>query len=365
MKVLFISAVLPYALYSGGQVRIYNLLKRLSKSHEISLFSFIREERERQYEKELSFCEDVTMVMRGKALQPRYITKSLVGTYPWLLATYDNVRMRKALTSQECDLVHIEPFYVYPSLPKLSVPLVVSEHNIEYQVYGKYSPLFFYDVWKIKMWEERIWRRADHIIAVSDEDKYTIQKKTDKPVAVVPNGVDIEYFTFQKRKQKQAGPVLLFVGNFSWLPNREAAKTLEKKIWPRVRTAIPDAQIRIVGGGDVPDIRKEYQSADILVAPHRIAGGSKFKILESMASGLPVVTTKEGAKGLGVEKDVHYFEATTTEDYVATIEKVWQNSNLRDKVGRAARKFIEEYFDWDVIAKRQDEVWQQAYEKNH
>ena len=119
---------------------MYNLLKVLSRRHEITLVSFIRDEREREYKKNLDFCQNVEVVMRGRAWRPGYLLAALLGKFPWLLATYDNTVMRQLISDLlkggPFDVVHIEPFYVLPSLPPLRVPLIVSEHNVEYDVYG-------------------------------------------------------------------------------------------------------------------------------------------------------------------------------------------------------------------------------------
>ena len=88
-------------------------------------------------------------------------------------------------------------------------------------------------------------------------------------------------------------------------------------------------KIRAAGGEvrmDVPDIAKEYQEADMLVAPHAIAGGTKFKMLEAMASGLPIVTTKEGMAGLAALAGTHYLEASSMEEFVAQIGIIWENA---------------------------------------
>src|SRR3989344_1464692 len=97
MKILFVSAVLPYPLVSGGHVRIYNLLKRLSKQHEITLCSFIRDSSELGYVDNLRFCRFVYMIHRGGAWQPRYLANTIFGRYPFLLTTYDHGAMRELL----------------------------------------------------------------------------------------------------------------------------------------------------------------------------------------------------------------------------------------------------------------------------
>ncbi len=395
MKILFVSAVLPYPLHSGGQIRIYNLLKRLGAKHEITLCAFVRRPDELQYLKELPFCRYVYMIYRGSAWQPNYVLKASFGRYPFLLTTYDNSAMRELLngllTQGQYDLIHLEPFYVWPSVPKTRIPIVVGEHNVEYEVYQHYvrrfpvvplRPLLYLDTLKLRFWEGYIWRKADAITAVSQYDERVI-RRLNKKVYRVSNGVDLTEFPFDEKRMIHEDPVLLFVGNFKWLPNRDAARRLVSDIWPLVLERFPRAKLRIVGrtiptwlrklraqplglsvDENVVDIRLEYEGADVLVAPLSIAGGTKFKILEAFASGLPVITSKEGIAGLGVKRDYHYLEADTSTEYVEQIKRFFENKNLRQKLAINARRFVETSYGWDQIVKKLEVVWQDTYAKN-
>lgn len=387
MNILFVSAVLPYPLTSGGQVRMYNLLKRLSQKHAITLVSFIREEKERLYKKDLDFCEDVVMVMRGKAWQPKYVAKALIGSYPFLLATYDNALMRRTLKDrmarEKFDLLHLEPFYVWPSVPETSLPIVVSEHNVEYAVYKTFvreraallGPFLSLDVAKIKRWEEAVWRKASAVTAVSPQDASLITRASGKPVSVVPNGVDLSQFSFSSERPKRMGPLLLFTGDFRWFPNKDALRRLLTDIWPKVTIRFPQSTLRIVGRHiaastadqirnagaqlqeDVADIGEEYRNADVLAAPHAIAGGTKFKMLEAMASGLPIVTTKEGMAGLAALAQTHYLEASSTVEFVAQVARIWENIQVRNNLTRNARQLVEQHYSWENIATTLEAVW--------
>lgn len=391
MNVLFLSAVLPYPLYSGGQVRIYNLLSRLSKKHAITLISFIREDAERGYADKLAFCRKVVMVKRGYAWRPGYLLKSVTGPYPLLMATYDNPDMKRSvaglLAGEKFDLIHLEPFYVWPSVPHTKVPLVVSEHNIEYEVYGKYAerfpvpflrPFLSWDVGKMFRWERRVWREAHATTAVSGRDAHVMRSYLSHDVAVVPNGVDLSVFGFRPPSdtpRKRA----LFVGNFRWLPNRQAAAELVNKIWPKVTARISDAQLTVVGRHmpqelkrlcrktvsvsvreDVEDIVSAYHDADVLIAPHAIAGGTKYKMLEAMAAGTPVVTTPQGMEGISAEPDLEYLAARTPSDFAAQTIKLWQDPLLRRELAIRGRSLIEREYTWDRIAGRLNGVWQNA-----
>ena len=384
MNILFVSAVFPYPLYSGGQIRIYNLLKVLSQKHSISLLSFIRTKEERTLSKELPFLSSVHTVYRGKAISSRYLIK-VFGKYPLLMASYDNATMREAiadaLSRRKYDLVHIEPFYVYPSLPKLSVPLVVGEHNIEYLVYKDHAlsypfsllrPLLIADAEKMRRWEKRIWHSADWVTAVSTRDARHIQPFVAKRVTVVPNGVDTSSFKFTLRTFDKTKPSCMYVGNFSWLPNREAIRRLLTDIWPAIVHSYPNATLAIAGqsfpaslnrnlGRNVSvlepdDIQCVYAASDILLAPIGIRGGTKFKILEAMANGTLVISTQAGHDGIGTATGIQMLEAKTPEDFVSAISQVYDNPRKACTITKRASKFVERY-SWQNIAQKLDFVW--------
>ena len=386
MKILFVSAVLPYPLYSGGQVRIYNLLKQLSRSHKITLFSFIRSEEERTYESKLSFLASVHMVYRGRALTPRYLTK-IFSKYPLLLETYNNEKMRQLLFTElknnQYDLIHIEPYYVFPSIPDVSIPLVVAEHNIEHSVYEANAktfpfslvrPILAADARKVRVWEERVWKKATALVAVSEDDAKCIRSITNCKVSVVPNGVDIQSFPFVQHSFNMASPTFLFVGNFLWAPNKEALVTLLKNIWPAISKKFPTATLTIVGKQfpksmesyvqknvivqqDLLNIHDAFISHDVLLAPMGIGGGTKFKILEAMASGTAVITTRAGYMGIQAKAGEHIVEANVTEDFVKAVTSLYANPQRTLVMTRAARLLVEKLYDWRVIAKSLDEVW--------
>jgi glycosyltransferase involved in cell wall biosynthesis len=283
------------------------------------------------------------------------------------------------------DLVHAEPFYVTPSIPEIPIPLVVAEHNVEYQVYQDYAdtskfPLLKYllnqETERIKMAEYSALNYAGHVIAVSPEDKSAFCKITGKEnISIIPNGVDIEYFRYQERG-KQTDPVFLFVGSFKWLPNREVLKRLINDIWPEVRLKIPRATLRVVGrdipagiksgsypgvvfADNVTDIRIEYAKAAALISPVQIPGGSKYKILESMAAGLPVVTTVAGLSGINAQNRIHALTVESDREFPGALVKLLQSPEECRKMTKNARDLIEADYSWIKIAQKLEKVWQQ------
>ncbi len=386
MNILFVSAVLPYPLYSGGQIRIYNLLKRLSEKHSITLLSFIRDEKEKEYLHNLSFLSHVETVFRGKALQLKYLLGAL-GNYSWLLSTYNNNEMKRIINhelgTRNYELIHIEPFYVYPSLPKLSIPLVVGEHNVEYSIYEQYvrkfplsflRPFLFFDVVKTRIWEESVWKKASALIAVSDEDKRVMESVRKDPIAVIPNGVDCAHYAYLPKIIEKESLRCLFIGDFAWVPNKEAVLMLLRSIWPKIVSKYPTATLTIVGKQfpkslkpyvdrsvtlveKVTDIRTIYNAHTILLAPMGIAGGSKFKLLEAMASGMIVITSKEGRMGLFMKPGVDLIEAEHPDDYVQALDHICANPKETLTMTKHAREIIEKQYNWDRIAGGLDRLW--------
>lgn len=389
MHILFVSALLPYPLHSGGQVRVYNLLKALSKKHDITLMSFIRNEGERTLTKHIPFVKDMHMIMRGRGRQVKYMVKAL-GNFPLLLATYDNPvmqqKIKEELQRKKYDVVHIEPFYVFPSLPPLSVPLVVSEHNVEYAIYQKNAekmrfpllrPLAYFDAVKVKIWEEIVWQRAQTVTAVSDDDATIISKSTKKETPVVPNGVDTAVFRYTERAFDKKHPTFLFVGNFLWAPNTEAVRELLTTIWLKILLVYPGAKLTIVGKhfpADlrkyivssvtveeyVDDIQKAFASSDVLLAPMGIGGGTKFKIIEAMAAGTIVVTTKAGRMGLAGVAGKEFLEAEGADAFVGAVKTIYDHKDTSKKITRNARTLVETTYDWQAIAEKLDAVWRNA-----
>ena len=386
MKILMLTPYLPYPLYSGGQIRSYNLLKNLSKKHQITLFSFIRSDKEIEYLKNLRpFCREVRVFRRRQPWDPRNLLLALFTPYPFLVSIYLSRSFRRAITEElasgNYDLIHAETFYIMPNLPQTKIPTLLVEQTIEYLVYQQFvrdfkfwpvKPLLYFDVLKINLWEKYFWRRASRLAAMSDSDRQMMnQSVKDKKVDVVANGVDSDYFS---RVKPRAGKIVLFIGNFKWLPNRDAAQFLAKAIWPKIIVRFPRARLLIVGRnptkeilqlvqagikieGNVADIRTAFARASVLLAPTRNGRGTKYKVLEAMASGLPVVTTKLGIEGIDAKDSV--LVAESAEALAGQAIRVLENRQLSRRLAAKAKKIVYRQYNWGNISNRLNLVYQQ------
>ena len=392
MKILMVSSYLPFPPFSGGHIRLYNLIKNLSENHEITLVcekrSFQKEEDVREVEK---ICKKVITVERRRQWSAENIIKAGFSKDPFLVIGHTNSQLKLAiqdeLVREKYDLIHVETFYVYQNLPKVSIPVVLVEHNIEHMVYQRYvklanpllKPFFYLDVLKLKKKEEEAWKKADKLIAVSKEDK-RIMKRTD--TAIVPNGVDTDTFVFRSFQHLPLEKRILFIGDFKWIQNKDALEFILKEIWPTLNLKLrtegvrEDIKLWIVGKNIPEDLKnlakakniildennKEetpliFRQSYILLAPLRVAGGTSYKILEAMSSGTAVVTTNLGIVGLEAKNNTHVLSGETPFQLADSVCNLLLDHSLYKRITLNARKFVEEKYDWKKITKKLEEVY--------
>jgi len=403
MNILMITPYLPYPIVSGGQIRTYNLLRLLSKKHQITLMSFIRENHETQYIPQLQkFCHQVITLKRTpKAWHPRNILKAGITSYPFVVCLYLYPEIKQTikneLDTERYDLIHAETFYVMPNIPQTQIPILLVEQVIEYLVYQRFTemlpwyafplkPLLYIDVAKIKKWERFYWRQAQGLAAMSEEDKqFMLNLEPDLKIDVVANGVDIEHFS-QTKKITTKRPTVLFIGNFKWLPNKDAAKFLVDQIWPSIKKQIPQAQLWIVGGnptpdiialgkpneikvdGGVNDIRDAYANSDVLLAPIRNGRGTKYKILEAMATRTPIVGTELAVEGVDIINTQHALVADDPQQLAQHTVAILTKPKINQKLTSAAYQLVKDAYSWNKIAKELDQLYhrlaQTKYQNN-
>ena len=298
MKILMLVPFLPNIETSGGQTRWFNILRYLSKDHDITLYSLIKDKSERKFIPPLEkYCQKVRVFRRPKSPWTlRNILLTGFSWYPLLVVRNFSFEERKAikeeLSKEKYDLIHA----VMPHIPKTQIPSVLVEQTIEFEVYKHYvmkdapsfvKPILMIDVLKLKYWEMFFWKKADKLVAVSTDDESEMKKLIPNiKVDIIPNGVDSIFFESKIVKKKEPPRILYGVTNFEWLQNREAAEILIHDVWPKIRRKFPLARIWIVGRRvpewiirlsknnkeieiteNIEDTRDAYKGATIMVAP--------------------------------------------------------------------------------------------------
>ena len=402
MKILMLTPYLPYPLLSGGQVRSFNLIKKMAEKHEITLFALIRDEKEKDYISELEkYCAQVRVFKRAakpftfQNILRAGLTSFTKNNYPFVVIrnysseAYEAVK--EELHHQHYDLIHAETFYMMPHIPQTHVPKLLVEQTIEYLGYESFAqnikppfnllfkPFFNWDIKKIKKWERHYWRSCNLLVTMSEEDKKLIAKDlspSKQRIEVVANGVDIKFFQQSKKAVKIAEPTVLFVGTFKWLPNIEAAQFLVEEVWPLIKAQIKNAKLWIVGNaptpevlafankeknivvtGGIPDIRDAYNNSHIICAPVFSGKGTRYKILEAMATATPIVATSTAVEGLNITEKQALI-ADTPEDMAQAAIKLLNDPQLQKTLARNGQSYVAKHYDWDIIARKLDQLYQ-------
>ncbi|MBD3250591.1 MAG: glycosyltransferase [Candidatus Pacebacteria bacterium] len=392
MKILMLTPYLPYPLLSGGQIRTYNLLKHLAKKHEITLFALIKQQSEKKYVKEIApFCQKVKVFKRStKPFTLGNILRTGLSSYPFLVmrnyVPQAIQAIEQELANNDYDLIHAETFYMMPHLPETQVPIILVEQTIEYLGYESYAnkapfflrPVLQIDINKIKRWEKHYWKKADQLIVMSQKDKLFINQliKDQKKTKVVANGVDYQWFN-QISRQLPDKPTFLYVGTFKWLPNIEAAEFLVEQVWDLIRKQLPQAQLKIVGNaptpkilnyhdptkgiqvtGRVKDIRQAFKGSHTLIAPVFSGRGTRYKILEAMASGTPIVASATAVEGLNLTSGQQVLVTNDPDKMAELSVQLIKNHKLWHKLAKNGQKFVQQHYDWPLIAGQLDQIYQ-------
>ena len=393
MKVLFLTYDLPYPLNSGGKIRAYYLIKYLSKKHKITLFSYYREEEQKKYLKEIKkYCQEIYLFKRRKPWVWKNFAISFFKKLPFFSAVYYSRELEKKLiaklVSEKYDLVHFESFYpalYLPLVKKMGVRTIMGNENVEWQVYEKYASNQFFplkwllklEVWRMRRYEEQLWRLADVNIAPSRNDASQIEKIAKKECFIIPNGVDLESIKFFQKKIDLS--TIIFIGTMIYQQNNDAVKYFLEEIYPKIKNKIPslkfilvswykpewlgkflaDKSIEFIQDKNMPAY-EFFKKADVLVAPIRIGGGTRIKILEAMAAGVPVVSTRIGIEGIEAKPGEGVVVADNNADFIKKTVYLLRNKKNREKIGFAGRKLVEELYDWKRIVKKLSTIYEKT-----
>jgi len=390
---------LPIDQMSGGQTRWYHLIKFLSKKHKITVVSLIRgdKEKEMSYLPQIEkYCEKIMVFDRPKSPWTiRNLFLTLISFNPLVVIRNFSLEERRAikkeLENNDYDMIHAETFYVMPHIPRTKVPIVLVDPTIEFDVYKHYvhnevswllKPIYMFDVIKLKFWEKYYWKNANRVFAVSEEDKKIMQDELpDVKVGIIPNGVDVSYFE-SKKINRQNPQRVLYHGDYKWMQNVEAVNILIKDVWPLIKKKMKNVKLWITGRSVPSDIlnlakldkdiivtespkdnRDVFKTASVLVTPIMSPGGTRLKVLESMAADLPVVSTPVGVAGLKIKNGVHALVSNNAKSLAEMTVKVLKNKKVSNGLACEGKKFVASNFDWQSIVADLDRVYTSLIKK--
>jgi glycosyltransferase involved in cell wall biosynthesis len=365
-------------------MRVYHLARQLATRHEVTLLTYgTSADRENVAELEQ---ENLSVEIVGRETPSRLARRkdqlaSLVSRTPYYPYTTHSREMQDAIDrlfeNRPFDLVQLESTLVWPFRFPEGTPRVIDEHNVDYETYARMRELAtsllrsaFYRVEEARMrrYEQEAWRNSTGCVLTSAREERMVKEAAPRtPTAVVPNGVDTEYFRPGSRAVQPR--TLVFNGVLDYPPNLDAALFLVDEVLPLVQASHPDTRVVIVGRGgpdelgafrrpnveatgEVPDVRPYLEQAELVVVPILAGSGTRFKVVEGLAMEKPMVSTAVGCEGIGVVHEQHLLVADTAEEFASGIVRLFEDPRLAHSLSRAGRTFVEREYSWTRAGER-------------
>ncbi|AZN35636.1 glycosyltransferase family 4 protein [Iodobacter ciconiae] len=392
LNILWTLPYLPWPTTSGGKLRQYHLLRTLAhRGHRITLLVQSKESLLPEVRAHLEGIVERLIVLPRRPLKhPLTLAAAAFAPYP-LLASVNGFapkleRVFAALLESHWDVVQIEHSYgLQPFLQQLQArnqPFLLTEHNVEsslgaatyQQMPAWMRPYMCFDQWRYRRWEKRVLSAARSVAAVTLEDAEQLAKIGRRGVDVVINGVDTTAFAhvWPDLNSRQ----ILFIGNFEYPPNRDAVAWSLDDIMPKVWAAVPDARFVVCGyampdawrerwpdpriewRGFVSDLTLEQEKSALFLAALREGGGSKLKVLEALAAGLPLVSTPQGVSGLTLQAGRDYMPGQSAEELAQAVVELLNQGEAAREMAEAGRLYACENNDWQISASQLETLYQ-------
>lgn len=406
VRILYVTQIVPYPPHGGVLQRGFNLVRELGRHHQVTLLAFHHpdelpngEPLDRSRTELGRFCariEYFPLWPKQSALH-KLVAFSAGALYPLPFSVLAHKsaalarRIAQLCGDQTQDIVHLDTIALAPYARFCAgVPTVLVHHNIESQLMARradYESNALARAYvraqasRLTRYERRESGKFPLNITVSDADAATLgQICPGVATAVVPNGVDTEYFTPHFGEET---PALIFTGGMNMFANRDAVEWFLDSIWPLIKAAVPGVRFYAIGQrpstrildvaasdsaveapGFVDDVRPWVARSAVYVVPMRVGGGTRLKMVDAMAQGKAIVATSLGAEGIDGEDGKHFLLADEPEQFAGYVVKLLQDRELLNRFAVAARQRAEERYAWPILGRRLANCYEQAIERS-
>jgi rhamnosyltransferase len=384
-RVLVVSPYHVWPADHGGGVRLYNLVRELGSRCDLHLLVFSQSGEDPEQRAALQpHCRRVDF----HHWRPRF-RPDLLGLEPPNAQLFASDRaaakIRDIVSGHDIDLVQLEytELAQYRTAVPEPVPVILTEHDIAFRSFRRRRSLGFHrrfpeggafgttpaDAQRLMRYEILGCREVDQIHTMSADDaEYLARHLGDgtRRMVVAPNGVDTD--SYREPSPPPEREHVLYVGNYQNLPNVDALEYFVLDVWPLIRLRRPDARLSVVGAnpservlrfdgtdgitviGPVDDLCDAYHGHRLMVAPIRAGSGTRLKILEAFAAGIPVVSTTLAAEGIAAEDGRHLLIADTAVDFADAVIRVLDDDALAEGLAGAAAELVRDAYDWRLVA---------------
>jgi glycosyltransferase involved in cell wall biosynthesis len=333
----------------------------------------------------------VITLNRGRSYTAFKMLHGMVGPTPISLLNYFSPQLEAelaaALRTERFDAVQLEGVHLMKYLPVIrqasgSPSILIDWHNIESELMWRFSETTRNLPKKLvakrtasllERAEHQLLDNCDTHTVVSERERRKILALRPKAnIHVIPNGVDSAFYaptTARRQATQDDAPKLLFVGSMDYHANIDAVTWFVREVWPAIARKHPNIRFVIVGRdpapsvrvlasarievtGTIDDVRPYYESATAIIVPLRSGSGTRLKILEAMAAGVPIVSTRLGAEGIDVQHDVHLLLADNPDDILAAVTTLISSSDIRRRLVEHAQALVTKHYDWSILGEQ-------------
>ncbi len=385
MRILFFSPRNIWPLNSGAPLRDYYLSRALAQLGSVHYFGICQKGDSSGPPTQLHFA-GVTLAPRRHAYTPWNLVCGLVGPQPISVLNYFDARiageLKRVLAQSVFDAVQVEGIHLAGYLPIIraatSRPAIICDwHDIESELmqrYIAYESHFLPRMYAhrtvslLRKVERQLLLECDAHLAVSEEEAGKLRELAPAAqVHVIENGVDTAYFSLPAAEPAHSFASrrdIVFVGSMDFHANIDGITYFASECWPAIKAANPQLRLVVVGSrpapevralakregivvtGTVDDVRMYYAGALAAIVPLRIGGGTRLKILEAMAAGVPVISTRLGAEGLSVAPGLNILFADTSSEITAAACELAGSAQLWSRLSHAGRELVQARYDW-------------------
>jgi sugar transferase (PEP-CTERM/EpsH1 system associated) len=382
-RILYVTHRVPFPPDRGDRIRTWNVLKFLAERSSVDLACLADEPASDETLQQLRKVTNQLAIIPHSG-RGRYIRGgiSMIRGRTVTEGLFDCLRLFKVVSqwSQETNYDAVLASssgvarYVLPPCVKVKTNRWVDLIDVDSQKWLDYatsarfpmSIVYRTEGRRLRDVECRLATTCDRLLVVSEAERDLFRSfcPTNR-IAAVSNGVDYQYFAPQSGSVPEPHSCA-FVGVMNYKPNADAAIWFVQNVWPQIRQRYPEAKFYVVGKsptsevqalqavsgvevtGSVPDVRPWLMRATCAVVPLQIARGVQNKILEAMACGRPVICSPEPLKGLAAESGVHLLKATSADEWVSAIRRVFDDQKLQQSLGTAALQWVRTHYSWNA-----------------
>ncbi len=385
MRILWVKTGPLHPLDTGGKRRTHAMLTEISRQHEVTYLALLPGGTQvSEVEEADPYAQAKIWIPSHQAPRssPRFWTglarSTVLTSRPYAVQRYLepklHQRLRQMAAQKEFDLVICD--FLAPALNFLGIPFscptLLFQHNIESQIWKRLAQAetswikrryLHLQYRRMHHWEGSLSRLFDGVITVSPDDSRLARELygLTNVLGDVPTGVDVNFF---KPGPPPPPPFTLgFLGSMDWMPNIDACQFFLDDILPLVHAQRPDCRLKIIGRnppahlrdrasdrvvitGTVDDVRPHVQDCHAVIVPLRAGGGTRIKIYEAMALGVPVISTAVGAEGLPVVHEADILLADEADDFAHAILRLAEDPGLAASLSKQARMNVETHYSW-------------------